>query len=97
MTGPADTEAEEFGKIYDLDVTLIPTNRPMLRDDEADVVLLSALEEARSRLSDETRAVQIVLEELSKMYTSWGRPELGVKYEQIGRNTSSYRQENTSR
>ncbi len=38
MTGTADTEAEEFGKIYDLDVTLIPTNRPMLRDDEADVV-----------------------------------------------------------
>ncbi len=38
MTGTADTEAEEFGKIYDLDVTLIPTNRPMLRADEADVV-----------------------------------------------------------
>ena len=38
MTGTADTEAEEFAKIYNLDVTLIPTNRPMLRDDEPDVV-----------------------------------------------------------
>ncbi len=38
MTGTADTEAEEFAKIYNLDVTLIPTNRPMIRNDEADVV-----------------------------------------------------------
>jgi preprotein translocase subunit SecA len=38
MTGTADTEAEEFAKIYDLDVMLMPTNRPMLRDDTADVV-----------------------------------------------------------
>jgi len=38
MTGTADTEAEEFAKIYDLDVALIPTNRPLLRQDEADVV-----------------------------------------------------------
>ena len=38
MTGTADTEAEEFAKIYNLDVSLIPTNRPLLRNDEADVV-----------------------------------------------------------
>ena len=38
MTGTADTEAEEFAKIYDLDVSLIPTNRPLLRNDEPDVV-----------------------------------------------------------
>ena len=38
MTGTADTEAEEFGKIYNLDVSLIPTNRPLIRNDEADVV-----------------------------------------------------------
>ena len=31
MTGTADTEAEEFAKIYKLDVIVIPTNRPMLR------------------------------------------------------------------
>jgi preprotein translocase subunit SecA len=38
MTGTADTEAEEFAKIYDLDVFLVPTNRPQIRDDVADVV-----------------------------------------------------------
>jgi preprotein translocase subunit SecA len=38
MTGTADTEAPEFAKIYDLDVLVIPTNRPMIRDDQADVV-----------------------------------------------------------
>jgi preprotein translocase subunit SecA len=38
MTGTADTEAPEFAKIYDLDVTLVPTNRPMIRADLADVV-----------------------------------------------------------
>ena len=38
MTGTADTEAEEFGKIYNLDVSLIPTNRPLARIDQADVV-----------------------------------------------------------
>ncbi|MDJ0852828.1 MAG: preprotein translocase subunit SecA, partial [Myxococcota bacterium] len=38
MTGTADTEAPEFAKIYDLDVLVIPTNKPMIRDDMADVV-----------------------------------------------------------
>ncbi|MCY4523315.1 MAG: preprotein translocase subunit SecA [Halobacteriovoraceae bacterium] len=38
MTGTADTEAEEFGKIYNLDVVVIPTNLPMVRDDQADVI-----------------------------------------------------------
>ncbi|HIF97162.1 MAG TPA: preprotein translocase subunit SecA [Myxococcales bacterium] len=38
MTGTADTEASEFANIYDLDVMLVPTNRPQLRDDLADVV-----------------------------------------------------------
>jgi preprotein translocase subunit SecA len=38
MTGTADTEAEEFAKIYNLDVSLIPTNRPLVRIDAADVV-----------------------------------------------------------
>ena len=44
MTGTADTEAPEFASIYDLDVTLIPTNRPLLRDDMPDVVFKSAKE-----------------------------------------------------
>ena len=38
MTGTADTEAAEFSKIYNLDVTLIPTNRAMIRQDQNDVV-----------------------------------------------------------
>jgi len=38
MTGTADTEAEEFAKIYDLDVVVIPTNRPMIRKDYPDMI-----------------------------------------------------------
>jgi len=44
MTGTADTEAPEFAKIYDLDVLVVPTNRPMIRDDLADVVYKSKAE-----------------------------------------------------
>ena len=38
MTGTAMTEAAEFYQIYDLGVVPIPTNRPMARDDEADLI-----------------------------------------------------------
>jgi len=38
MTGTAATEAEEFGKIYNLDVVVVPTNEPMIRNDYSDVV-----------------------------------------------------------
>ncbi|MEW6066297.1 MAG: preprotein translocase subunit SecA [Bacillota bacterium] len=38
MTGTALTEEEEFRKIYGLDVVVIPTNKPMIRDDMADLV-----------------------------------------------------------
>jgi preprotein translocase subunit SecA len=38
MTGTADTEAEEFNKIYKLDVNVVPTNKPILRKDAHDVV-----------------------------------------------------------
>jgi preprotein translocase subunit SecA len=38
MTGTAMTEAEEFHKIYNLEVVAIPTNQPMIRDDESDLV-----------------------------------------------------------
>src|SRR4051794_18988298 len=44
MTGTADTEASEFGQIYKLDVTVIPTNRDMIRDDRADLVYRTAQE-----------------------------------------------------
>ena len=38
MTGTADTEAEEFRKIYNLDVVVIPTHRPMVRKDNPDQI-----------------------------------------------------------
>ncbi len=42
MTGTADTEAYEFQSIYGLEVVVIPTHRPMVRKDEADVIFLKA-------------------------------------------------------
>jgi preprotein translocase subunit SecA len=44
MTGTADTEASEFHQIYKLDVVVIPTNMPMIRDDNHDVVYVSERE-----------------------------------------------------
>lgn len=41
MTGTAATEAEEFAKIYNLEVTEIPTNKPMIRNDQNDAVFLN--------------------------------------------------------
>src|SRR5262249_50090070 len=38
MTGTADTEAQEFHQIYKLDVSVIPTNKPMIRKDHPDLV-----------------------------------------------------------
>jgi len=44
MTGTAVTEAGEFMEIYDLDVVAIPTNRPVIRDDQEDLIFLTAKE-----------------------------------------------------
>jgi len=44
MTGTAETEAAEFDKIYKLDIVVIPTNRKMLRIENADVVYRTAKE-----------------------------------------------------
>ncbi len=41
MTGTAATEAEEFYKIYKLDVVSIPTNQPMIRTDKSDLIFLN--------------------------------------------------------
>ncbi len=41
MTGTAMTEAEEFAKIYKLDVVTIPTNRPLVRDDQEDLIFMN--------------------------------------------------------
>jgi preprotein translocase subunit SecA len=42
MTGTADTEAEEFAKIYNLEVIVIPTNEPMIRKDHPDMIYKTA-------------------------------------------------------
>jgi preprotein translocase subunit SecA len=52
MTGTADTEAAEFGQIYNLDVTVIPTNRDMIRQDRADLVFRTAEEKWRAVVQD---------------------------------------------
>ena len=44
MTGTAETEAKEFGKIYGLDVVVVPTNRPVVRLDQDDVIYVDANE-----------------------------------------------------
>jgi len=44
MTGTAATEADEFMKIYELDVVVIPTNRPCVRDDREDAIYKSMAE-----------------------------------------------------
>ena len=54
MTGTADTEAEEFEKIYKLDVVVIPTNKPMVRDDNQDVVYRTEAEKFHAVVEDIT-------------------------------------------
>jgi len=48
MTGTAETEAAEFQKIYNLDVTVIPTNKPMIRKENTDVVYRTEDEKFRN-------------------------------------------------
>ncbi len=52
MTGTADTEAEEFHKIYKLDVVVIPTNRPLLRPDFPDVIYKTEKEKFDAVIKD---------------------------------------------
>jgi preprotein translocase subunit SecA len=56
MTGTADTEAVEFHKIYGLDVVVIPTNRPLIRQDDQDVVYLTAREKFLAIVHEITEA-----------------------------------------
>ena len=64
MTGTAETESEEFGSIYKLDVTVIPTHRPIARDDRDDLVYKTRREKYNA-----------VIDELSECYQS-GQPVL---------------------
>ncbi len=56
MTGTAMTEANEFDKVYDLDVIAIPTNRPLTRQSFADVIYRSDHEKVKA-IIDEIRQV----------------------------------------
>ena len=64
MTGTAQTEAEEFTKIYKLEVVTIPTNRPVIRQDNEDRVYRK-----------EREKWEAIIEEI-KMYSDAGRPVL---------------------
>lgn len=64
MTGTADTEAAEFKKIYDLDVVVMPTNQPMVRDDYADVIY-----------KNEAAKYRAVVKEIKALHEA-GRPVL---------------------
>ena len=64
MTGTADTEAREFGKIYNLDVMVIPTNRPLARIDNNDVIYLN-----------EEFKYKAICDEIEKLYKK-GQPVL---------------------
>ena len=47
-TGTAETEAAEFQKIYNLDVTVVPTNQPMIRKENPDLVYRTSEEKFRN-------------------------------------------------
>ncbi len=64
MTGTAETEAGEFWEIYELDVVVIPTNRPIIRDDKDDLVYKTNREKYNA-----------VIEEIDAL-TKAGRPVL---------------------
>src|SRR5690606_33310488 len=64
MTGTAETEAGEFWEIYKLDVVVIPTNKPIIRDDREDKVYKTVREKFNA-----------VAEEISEL-TQAGRPVL---------------------
>ena len=71
MTGTAMTEAEEFHKIYNLEVVAIPTHRPMIRDDYPDLVF-----------KNEASKFNALIDEIEEMTTA-GRP--GPRRHRVGR------------
>ena len=52
MTGTADTEAEEFKKIYNLEVLVIPTNMPMIRKDNNDLIYKTEKEKIKAVIEE---------------------------------------------
>lgn len=58
MTGTADTEAFEFQQIYNLEVVVVPTHKPMVRDDRGDLVYLTLQEKFQAIIEDLKDCVQ---------------------------------------
>jgi len=52
MTGTADTEALEFAEIYGLDVVVIPTHKPMIREDKNDLVFLTKASKYKALINE---------------------------------------------
>ncbi|GBF28899.1 protein translocase subunit SecA [bacterium MnTg03] len=52
MTGTADTEAFEFQQIYGLEVVVVPTNMPMIRDNKGDLIYLTVGEKYNAIIED---------------------------------------------
>jgi len=57
MTGTAETEAKEFWDIYELDVVVIPTNRPIQRNDQNDLVFKTAREKFNAVIEETEKLV----------------------------------------
>jgi preprotein translocase subunit SecA len=88
MTGTADTEAAEFSKIYKLDVTAIPPNRKMVRNDMEDIVYRTEEEKYRNaakeikRLHETGQPVLVGTISVEKSeYLSTVLRKMGVKHE----------------
>ena len=58
MTGTAETEASEFWSIYKLDVVVIPTNRPVIRDDRPDLLYKTKREKYNAVIEEIARLVK---------------------------------------
>jgi preprotein translocase subunit SecA len=96
MTGTAETEETEFHQIYKLDVAVIPTNRPIIRDDRHDLVFKTRREKYNAIVEETQRLHALgypvlvgtvsveVSETLSKLFKRAGIPHnvLNAKYHQ---------------
>jgi preprotein translocase subunit SecA len=96
MTGTAETEEQEFFQIYKLDVAVVPTNKPMIRDDRHDLVYKTRREKYNAILEEVQRLHSLgfpvlvgtvnvdVSETLSRMFKRAGIPHnvLNAKYHQ---------------
>ncbi|MDH5718121.1 MAG: preprotein translocase subunit SecA [Spirochaetia bacterium] len=100
MTGTADTEAEEFKKIYNLDVIVLPTNRPLTRKDYPDKIYRTVKEKFNA-IAEEVKGCylkgQPVLlgtvsiensERLSKILTQMGVPHAVLNAKHHGQEAS---------